>query len=341
MPVPDERGDRLVRLATVGVAGWNLALAARFGYQFTEWGQLNLADGVGWLAYLPVSTALVLLAVRGGVNRAAWPLLAALAVIVLGVLPFAPPVCAIMLGPVAGFGLIFLRWPWSLLAFTMAVTAAVADAFTATIPPVYVQVHATGAQFASYDSVVVFWTGIAVAVLVWLARILRDLHAARQLLAERALEVERRRIDDELARTVGAALQQIIEDSHDAAQLTGRDPQAAARQLRTLTARSRSALADARHMLTGYRSISPEAELRAVTTLLAAAGIRAMVELPDAGLPAELPGTLRSGLRTAVARALAGGVPTGHCVLAINHDGNGELNVRLTGDPALAGEGAE
>jgi hypothetical protein len=56
----------------------------------------------------------------------------------------------------------------------------------------------------------ILWSGIALAVLVWLARIVRELQAARQELAARALVVERQRIDDELARTLGTALERII-----------------------------------------------------------------------------------------------------------------------------------
>jgi two-component system sensor histidine kinase DesK len=329
----------MVQLASVGVVGWNVALVARFGYQFLEYGQLDLADGLGWLAYLPLSTALVLRGVRGSADRVSWLMLAAMAAIVMGVLPFSVPVAAVMLGPLAGFGLVFIRWPWSLLAFATAVAAAAVDAVTAIIPAAYVRSLATAGQYVSYDVVVVVWTGIAVAVLVWLARILRDLQAARQQLAHRALVVERQRIDDELAETIGAALRLIIGEGQDAARLARSDPQAAAPQLRALTARSRTALADARHVLSGYRSPSPEAELRAVTTLLAAAGIRAEVELPDAALPLKLPGTVRAELRTAVARALSDGV-TGHCVLAIGRDEAGELGVRLVGERSLAGEGA-
>jgi two-component system sensor histidine kinase DesK len=338
----DQRADRMVRLATIGVVGWNVALVARFSFQFFEFvgpGHFIAVGVLGCLAYLLVSTVLVLLGVRGVADAVSWLMLAALAAIVLCMLPFGGPIWAVILGPPAGFALVFMRRPWSLIALGVAGAAAVADSFLAVIPPAWVNAHATGEQFASYDVVVVVWTGIAVAVLVWLARILRDLQAARRELADRALVVERQRIDDELARTIGAALRLIIEESQDAARLTRLEPAAAARQLGALTARSRTALADARHVLTGYRSVSPEAELRAVTTLLAAAGIQATIELPDEQLPGELPGSVRTGLRAAVARALSGGV-AGDCVLIIGRDEGGELGVRLAGERSFASGGA-
>jgi hypothetical protein len=59
----------MVRLASVAVVAWNVALVVRFTYQFFAYGQLNLADGLGWLAYLLMSTVLVLRGVRGAADR--------------------------------------------------------------------------------------------------------------------------------------------------------------------------------------------------------------------------------------------------------------------------------
>ena len=327
-PVADDRADRLVRLATVGVVAWNAALAARFGYQFALDERLNLVDGLAWLAYLPMSSLLVLRGIRGAAGWTNWLLLAASAAVVAGVLPFGGAFWPVMLGPLAGFGLIFIRWPWSLLAVVAAVAVGVVDSLAVPVPRIFVGLHYLREQFATYDALIIVWTGIALAVLIALAGILRDLQAARQQLALRALIAERQRIDDELAKTIGAALRVIIEDSRHAARLTRFDPQAAARQLDMVTSQSRTALADARHMLTGYRSMSLGAELRAATTLLAAAGIRASVELPDAELPDELPGPVRSRLRAAVAQALSDGL-AGQCVLVISRDQDRGMDARL------------
>jgi two-component system, NarL family, sensor histidine kinase DesK len=176
-------------------------------------------------------------------------------------------------------------------------------------------------------------------VLVWLARIIGELQAARRQLAASALVVERQRIDDELARTIGAALELIIAGGQAAAGLARDDPQAAARELRALTARSRTTLADARSVLAGYRTVSLDAELRAVTTLLAAAGIRATFVLPDGELPSELPGPLRDRLRAAAAQALTGGA-AGECLVTISRGRSGELDIQLTSERSAAGQGA-
>ena len=335
----DERGDRIVRLATIGVVAWNVGLTSRLTYLLFEQRVLNLADGVGSVACLVLSTALVLRGVRAAPGRMAQVLLAVLAVVVLGLLPFGSPLWAANLAALAGLGLVFLKRPWSLLLFAAAIAVAVADSFTFTLSRAFLIVHWQRYEFASYDAVVIIWAGIALAVLVWLARIVRDLRAARQQLAERAMVVERQRINDELAQTIGTALQLIIADAQVAAGLARHDPQAAGQRLGALTARSRAALADARGLLTGYRNVSLDAELRAATTLLAAAGIEATVTLPDEELPDELPAPLRSRLRAEVARALTGGAAR-QCVLAIARDPGGQLDIQLTAGQALVGDGA-
>ena len=333
--VADERGDRIVRLATIAVVAWNVCLTARFSYVLFEELQFNLADGIGSVACLFLSTVLVLRGVRAAPGRMSRVLLVVLAAVIVGVLPFGGPWWAPALGALVGLGLVLLDRLWSLLLFAGAVAVAVADSFIWPLPRVFVVLHTQHYEFASYDAIVIVWTGIALAVLVRLARIVRELREARQQLATRAMVVERQRIDDELAQTIGAALQLIIAGGQVAARLALDDPQAAGQRLRALTADSRAALADARGLLTGYRNVSLDAELRAVTTLLAAAGIDARVTRPVEELPPELPGWLRSRLRTEVARALTAGV-VGQCVLAVARDPGGQLDIQLSAVQALA-----
>lgn len=194
-------------------------------------------------------------------------------------------------------------------------------------------------EFAAYDVLVVVWAGVALAVLVWLIRILRDLQAARGQLAERALLFERQRIDAELAATIGTALAEIVADGESAARLADTNPAAAAWTLRAVTARSRASLADARHVLSGYRHVSLAAELRTAATLLSVAGLPATVAVPSGDLPAELPAPLRARLRTEVARALTDGT-AGSCVIVITRTPGGQLDVEVAAGHQLASRGA-
>jgi two-component system sensor histidine kinase DesK len=153
--------------------------------------------------------------------------------------------------------------------------------------------------------------------------------------------VERQRIDDEVGSTLGAALEQIVARGELARTLAETAPERSAEVLEALTAQSRDTLARARAMLSGYRDVSAEAELRAAVTLLSAAGIRAGLSLDSAGeLPIELPERARTALRETVARALEDrGLR--ECVLtAAARDGELVIGLRQPADSAGCEEAA-
>ena len=132
-----------------------------------------------------------------------------------------------------------------------------------------------------------------------------------------------------VASTLGAALERIAAGGELAQALAESAPDRSARELEALTARSRSTLAQARALLSGYRDVSAEAELRAAVTLLSAGGIRASLSLESAEkLPAQLPETARAALRDTVARAL-GDRSLRECVLTVA-TADGELVVGLS-----------
>jgi len=333
----EENASRLIRFAAGGVVLWTAGQMARMLYL----GVLEGAPGTRvWIItataiYLPLQVVLVLRAVRNVRPRSSWWLLAGVALAIVGSLPLGGVVWIPVMSVLAGLLLIYFRPPWSLLLFLAAVALSI-------VMVLFGPHNGYGGrtyEYVSFDTVDVVWGGVAMAVLVWLVRGIRELEVARQHLAARAVVVERRRIDDEVDRTVGAALARIIASGEAAAGLVRDDPDAAARELSQLTAKSRRALAEARGVLTGYREVSLEAELRAAATLLAAAGIAADVELPGAGLPPELPEPLRARLRTLVAQALGDHVVT-ECVLTITWTGDGGLDIELVSRSPLAGAGA-
>jgi two-component system sensor histidine kinase DesK len=336
--VGSERADRLVRLTSVGVVAWTVGLTAKFLLLTTNASVLAEPALFGSLACLPVAVALVLRGVRGVRSWSSYVLVAAVALVLIGVLPVGGPLWPPTFGLLAGFGLIFFELPWSLVMFAACIAVADGEAVVwATHSPLSSQYHWYGEELISYDTVIIIWTGIALAVLVWLARIIRELRGAQRQLAASALTIERQRIDNELSQTIGAALELIIAAGQSAAELAAADPDAAARELRGLTARSRTTLASARHVLTGYRAVSLHAELQAVVTLLAAAGIRATLSRPDAELPAELPEPARARLRAAVAEILTSGAAT-ECRITVTDGFSGDLDVEVTAERAAVGE---
>ncbi len=311
----EDKAGRLLRLATIGVIAWVLAETGRFLYLSLSLSPLHVAvwQAVATVVYLPLQFVLVLGAMRGARPRHSWWLLAGVALAIGLTLPFGGDYVALVLWGPAGLVLLYFRPPWSFVGFLAVVLATITAVLHTWGPGNPARFHV-----AVFDTMDVTWGGVALAVLVWLVRVIGELDGARQLLAARAVIAERRRIDDEVDRTVGAALARIIASGEKAAALVqARDRDAAAREMRVLTARSRAALADARGMLTGYRQVSAEAELRAVVTLLAAGGVRAHLALPAGGLPAELPDPFRARLRTLVADALSGQGSMGERALTI------------------------
>jgi two-component system, NarL family, sensor histidine kinase DesK len=162
----------------------------------------------------------------------------------------------------------------------------------------------------------VIWQGASLFVLVWLLGATRRLQAARLALAEEAVAQERLRLDGELHRTLGAALETIVATGQQAAGLVRRDPAAAASALETLVERSRATLAEARRVVTSYQEVSLRAELDTAATLLLAGGVQTRLVLPPGDLPEKVDTASRSALQTAVTRLLRDG-SVRHCTITV------------------------
>jgi signal transduction histidine kinase len=145
----------------------------------------------------------------------------------------------------------------------------------------------------------------ACLVLAWFSAALRQLLAAREDLAARAVLRERLRIDAELAGTVGAALGSIAGRGTAISRLAASEAQLAAEQLGTLVDGSRQTLAETRRMIRTYQRGSLGAELDTAVALLGAAGIQARLVLPGGELSADEP--FAASLRAVVDRLLHDG----------------------------------
>jgi len=216
--------------------------------------------------------------------------------------------------------------PWSLLAVAslVAATAPLAAAFG-------------DADWAAFYTVSVVWQGAVVFVLVWLVGAARRLEHARLLLAEQALAHERLRIDGELRRTLGTALEAIAARGQRASVLAAGDAPAVEGELRALVEGSRRALAQARRMIRGYQRPSLRAELDSAAALLTAAGISTRLELPQGELPDTVDDDARAALRTAVAALLRDDAARRCSIVVARQDGRVRLELRGGGTgPATA-----
>ncbi len=244
---------------------------------------------------LPLQVWLVLSAARGERRRGqAWAL-AAMAAVVLGMVPVIGAGWLGMTYVLGALVLVYVRQPWSYALFAALVAAQAPLTFALGHP-----------AWWSYFTIGLPSLGLPLAVAIWLVVGARQLQAARLALAEEAVIHERVRIDDELRRTVGAALEAIAARGERAGDLVPLDPAAGAGELRALSNASRRTLAEARRMVTRYQEVSLRSELETAATLLAAAGVPTRLELPAGELPDTADEAERAALRRDVARLLAG-----------------------------------
>jgi signal transduction histidine kinase len=325
-----ERIGGLIRLAAVAAVGCGIVLPllelARIIVGWTPSpGHATLAL-VATMCYLPLYVRHVWHAARGSRPAGAGWTLLAMAVVILGALPFIGTSWLISLHSLAVSVLIIVGLPWSLLAVAslVAATAPLAAAFG-------------DADWAAFYTVSVVWQGAVVFVLVWLVGAARRLEHARLLLAEQALARERLRIDGELRRTLGAALEAIAARGQRAGALAAGDAPAVEGELRALVEGSRRALAQARRTIRGYQRLSLRAELDSAVALLTAAGISTRLEVPRGELPDTVDADARAALRAAVASLLRDDAARCCSIVVTRQDGRVRLEFRGGGTgPATA-----
>ncbi|WP_433475136.1 hypothetical protein ACQPZP_41795 [Spirillospora sp. CA-142024] len=268
------------------------------------------------LSYLPLHVRHVHHAAQGTRSTGAGWTVAAMAVVIVGVLPYLGTFWLGQFHALAVSVLIVLRPPWSLALFGAIVAAQT--------PLTIVFGHPEMAPFFTIAGAL---KGMPVFLLIWLVGAVRRLHAARRALADEAVARERLRIDEDLRRTVGTALESIAAQGGRAGALTSLDRAAAEAELRALAQNSRRTLAEARRLIRGYQHTSLSAELDTAATLLSAAGIESRFALPDGDLSDTVDETLRSTLRAGVTRLLQDDTVR-RCVIAVSrHDGGLRLEV--------------
>ncbi|MGZ4614811.1 MAG: sensor histidine kinase [Actinomycetes bacterium] len=264
--------------------------------------------GVAWLVFLVPVVSDALSSTRSGLARGLTLLdLAAFAALYLFAVPlvaarpardpirYAMPVLGLALGlltlPVTGEeGLGTLVYVCVLAVGLLPLRIAIAFA------------GATGALAVAIDVAVTSWRHDLTALLFSMllatsataafVRLLRrnlELAAAREGLAELAVEQERARFARDLHDLLGHSLTVITVKSELAGRLMTRDPSRAATEVADIERLAREALADVRATVAGYREVTLAAEVSAARAALDAAGIHA--ELP--GALDEVPGERR------------------------------------------------
>ncbi|MEW2255215.1 sensor histidine kinase [Streptomyces sp. NPDC047869] len=122
-----------------------------------------------------------------------------------------------------------------------------------------------------------FLSSMVTAAILGLSEAVRELRAAREELARRAVEKERLRFSRDLHDLLGHTLSVIVVKSEAARRLAPRDMDAALGQIGDIESVGRQALTEIREAVTGYREGSLATELARARSALSAASVEPVV----------------------------------------------------------------
>ncbi|GGV61182.1 MULTISPECIES: sensor histidine kinase [Streptomyces] len=142
------------------------------------------------------------------------------------------------------------------------------------------------------------------AAILSLSEAVRELRAAREELARRAVEEERLRFSRDLHDLLGHTLSVIVVKSEAARRLADRDLQAALEQISDIESVGRQALTEIREAVTGYREGCLSTELDRARSALTAAGIEPVVRRSGPPLAPQTEALLGWVVREAVTNAV-------------------------------------
>ncbi|MFI2199742.1 sensor histidine kinase [Streptomyces sp. NPDC020192] len=122
-----------------------------------------------------------------------------------------------------------------------------------------------------------FLSSMVTAAILGLSEAVRELRAAREELARRAVEKERLRFSRDLHDLLGHTLSVIVVKSEAARRLAARDMDAALGQITDIESVGRQALTEIREAVTGYREGSLATELTRARSALSAASVEPVI----------------------------------------------------------------
>ncbi|MEU3826918.1 histidine kinase [Streptomyces sp. NPDC029080] len=182
-----------------------------------------------------------------------------------------------------------------------------------------------------------FLSSMVTAAILGLSEAVRELRAAREELARRAVEKERLRFSRDLHDLLGHTLSVIVVKSEAARRLAPRDMDAALAQITDIESVGRQALTEIREAVTGYREGSLATELTRARSALSAASVEPVFSQSGTPLDPQTEALLGWVVREAVTNVVRHS-RAGRCEIRVN--GTAE-RVRLTVTDDGTGAGAD
>jgi two-component system sensor histidine kinase DesK len=176
--------------------------------------------------------------------------------------------------------------------------------------------------------------GILMTAFGRIARANRELRETREELARLAVSEERLRIARDLHDLLGHSLSVISLKSELARKLVEREPALAAAELDDIQSVTRTALAEVREAVRGYRRLALADALESARTALAAAGIDCELADDVAALPAEVDTVLAWAVREGTTNVIRHSGAS-HCAIRVQSDA-GRAGVEIEDDGSAA-----
>ncbi|MFF4013923.1 sensor histidine kinase [Streptomyces sp. NPDC001843] len=164
-----------------------------------------------------------------------------------------------------------------------------------------------------------FLSTMVTAAILSLSEAVRDLRAAREELARRAVEQERLRFSRDLHDLLGHTLSVIVIKSEAARRLADRDLAAALTQIGDIESVGRQALTEIREAVTGYREGSLATELSRACSALTAASVEPAVRRSGTPLAPQTEALLGWVVREAVTNVVRHSDAT-RCEITVDSD---------------------
>lgn len=165
------------------------------------------------------------------------------------------------------------------------------------------QLSGSGADIA-YTTVSTVITGLVVFGLSRLTKLVNELHAARNELAQLAVAKERLRFARDLHDLLGMSLSAITLKSELTSRLIADHPTKASEELAAILTVSRRALADVRSVASGYHRLSLNEECDSAESVLRTADVEVVLRREYDEMPAKVSTLLATVLREGVTNVL-------------------------------------